>query len=336
MAAFEGANIPAGFTPTQTIFWIARNIYGNDWTDLQADLDVARFEMGQNTLFFNPQYGALTAWSTIGNSNYHGLALSVRQRFRSLSWDFNYTFSHSLDDASGLQNDISYAGSSFILNPIRQADWYANSDFDIRHVININGIYQLPFGRGHLIGSGVGKALDALIGGWRLSGIFRWNTGVPLSAPFDDARWATNWNVQSRTVLTKAVEPCVTKGNSTTAPKLFGCDTTSVYQSFRNAYPGESGQRNIFRLPSYISMDMGLGKAFSITEGTKLQLRWEVFNVTNTQRFGNLLNMDLTRTGYGLRLDPAVRNLSPPKNWSNFTGIQGTPRVMQVGARLEF
>src|SRR5205807_523909 len=90
-----------------------------DWTDLQADLDVARFEKGQNTLFFNPQYGALTAWSTIGNSNYHGLALSVRQRYRSLSWDFNYTFSHSLDDASGLQNSDSYGGASFILNPIR-------------------------------------------------------------------------------------------------------------------------------------------------------------------------------------------------------------------------
>ena len=83
---------------------------------------------------------------------------------------------------------------------------------------------------------------------------------------------------------------------------------------------------------------MGLSKSFTMpwNESQKLQLRWEVFNVTNTQRFGNTDNMDLTRTGYGLRLDPAVRNLSPPANWSNFTGIQGTPRVMQIGARFEF
>src|SRR5206468_10265661 len=68
--------IPAGFTPTQTIFWIARNFYGNDWTDLQADLDVQRFGNGDPTLFFNPQYGALSAWSTIGNSYYNGMSVS--------------------------------------------------------------------------------------------------------------------------------------------------------------------------------------------------------------------------------------------------------------------
>jgi len=55
--------------------------------------------------------------------------------------------------------------------------------------------------------------------------------------------------------------------------------------------------------------------------------------VTNTQRLGGL---DTSRTGYGLRLDPAARNLAPPSNWSNLTAIQGSPRVMQLGARFEF
>ncbi len=45
---------------------------------------------------------------------------------------------------------------------------------------------------------------------------------------------------------------------------------------------------------------------------------------------------DTSRSGYGIRLDPAVRNLAPPTNWSNFTGIRGAPRVMQVGARFVF
>jgi len=331
--------IPAGFTPTQTIFWIARNFYGNDWTDLQADLDVQRFGNGDPTLFFNPQYGALSAWSTIGNSYYNGMSVSLRQRTHGLQWDFNYTFSHSLDDSSGLQTDTGFGTASFILNPIRQHDWYANSDFDIRHLINTNAVFELPFGRGKWIGKNAGHGLNALIGGYQLSSIFRWSTGLPLSAPIDDARWATNWNVQSRTVLTRPLSPCVTKGNGSTAPKLFGCDPKAAYQSFRNAYPGESGQRNIFRLPGVIRLDAGLTKSFGMpwSEKQKLQLRWDVFNVTNTQHFGP---MDLSRSGYGIRLDPAVRNLTPPTNWSNFTDIQGGSlfgrREMQLGLRFSF
>lgn len=336
--------IPTTFTATQAVFWIARNFYSNDWTDLQADIDQMRFlQNGQNTLFFNPQYGALTAWSTVGNSTYHGLALSVRQRLgSSLIWDFNYTWSHSLDDASGLQSVGGYDDSAFILNPIRQHDMYATSDFDEKHVINVSAIYQLPFGHGKRFGSGVSRAMDALIGGWQLSGIFRWNTGLPLTAPFDDARWATNWEVQSATTLTRPLEPCITKGNATTAPKLFGCNTTFAYQSFRNAYPGETGQRNIFRLPGYNTVDMSISKSITMpyNEKHKLILRWDVFDVANHQQFGP---MDLSRTGFGMAADPLVKNLAPPPNWSNFTGIQGAGggtlsgrRIMQIGVVYSF
>ena len=69
---------------------------------------------------------------------------------------------------------------------------------------------------------------------------------------------ATNWNAQSNTVLTRPLSPCVTKGTANSATKLFGCDPTFAYQSFRNAYPGESGMRNIFRLPGYTTLDLGL------------------------------------------------------------------------------
>ncbi len=340
MNAFYGcACIPSTFTPTQAIFWIARNFYSNDWTDLQADIDVERFGNGDNTLFFNPQYGALSAWSTIGNSSYHALNFSLRQRRHNVLWDFNYTMSHSLDDASGLQADTGFSTASFILNPIRQRDWYANSAFDIRHVMNLNAIFQLPFGRGQWLGKDAGRGLNALIGGYQFSTIMRWSTGLPLSAPFDDARWATNWNVQSNTTLTRPLSTCVTKGDANTAPKLFGCDPTGAYQSFRNAFPGESGQRNIFRLPGIARIDAGLSKSFGMpwSEKQELQLRVEVFNLTNTQHFGPL---DQSRSGFGLRADPKVRNLTPPTNWSNFTDIQGGSsegrRVMQIGARFSF
>src|SRR6266446_5559173 len=98
---------------------------GNDWTDTEALIDQVLFFTGAGpTRFMQPQYGALSAWSTIGNSNYHALTASLRQRLNSLTMDFNYSFSHSLDDSSGLQSDFGFGSNNnsgpFIENPIRQ------------------------------------------------------------------------------------------------------------------------------------------------------------------------------------------------------------------------
>jgi hypothetical protein len=89
----------------------------------------------------------------------------------------------------------------------------------------------------------------------------------------------------------------------------------------------------VFRLPSYVSLDLGLSKSFGLPwgENHRFQIRWEAFNVTNTQHFGK---MDISRTGTGVTLDPSTA--TPPSNWSNFTGIQGSPRVMQFGFRYSF
>ncbi len=100
------------------------------------------------------------------------MTVTVRQRLKNLTMDFNYTYSDSLDDASGLQTAGAY-GSAFIVNPIRQHDWYGNSDFDIRHLVTASAVWQLPFG------AGMSRGLDAFIGGWQLTGIFRYNSGLP-------------------------------------------------------------------------------------------------------------------------------------------------------------
>ena len=122
----------------------------------------------------------------------------------------------------------------------------------------------------------------------------------------------------------------------TGAPKLFGgssCDIKAIYQNFRNAYPGETGPRNYLRYPGYTNVDLGLAKTFNMSEKLHLQLRWDVFNIANHQSFGLI---DGSRTGSGVARDPALRGLNAPDNWSNFTQIQGQPRVMQVGARFSF
>lgn len=336
-AYYGGAFIPTTLNQTQAIYYVAQNFYGNDWTSTQLDLD--DFSLLGPNLFYQPQYAALSAFGTIASSNYHAGTLSIRQRLSNkLTLDFNYTLSHSTDDASGLQTSGGY-GAAFILNPLRQQQSYANSDFDIRHVINANGIYQLPFGKGQPWLNSAPGFVQQLLGGWQLSGIFRWNTGLPISTPFDDARWATNWNVQSNTTRLRSFETCPDRGGLR-PPNLFGCDRTNIYRSFRGARPGETGERNTLRLPGYWVIDTGLGKSFDMpwSERHKFQIRWETFNLTNTQHMGGIAG---GRSGYGLALDTfRVRSNgsqpSPPSSWGNFVSIQGTPRVMQFLLRYEF
>lgn len=306
-----------------------------DYTFIQLIIDDAtEFGLSGNpgrfpNMFYHPQYGAFSAFGTFANSDYHGGTLSFRQRLgTTLSYDFNYTFSKSLDDVSGLQTDGSYGGQ-FLLNPLRQRDSYALSDFDTKHVINANFLFDLPFGKGKKFLGGINSFADAVVGGWSLRGIVRWNTGQPLSAPFDQAQWATNWNVQSNGTRIRPV-----LGRAVRNTQNFFASPAQAMNSFRNARPGETGERNTFRLPGYSAVDLGLSKAFKTPwgENHKFQFRWEVFNVLNKQYF----NADnFTRTTYGLPED-AETATAPATFGKIFSSIQGNPRRMQFGFRYSF
>ena len=315
----------------------------NDWTDVQADVDNAlAFTANTNgdptaMRFMQPQFGSLSAWSSIGNSNYNALTFSYRQRLKELTLDFNYTFAHSLDDASGLQSEGAYGNNSggngaFIVNSLRQRENYASSDFDVKHSINADFIWQVPVGRGQTFMPNAGKFADALFGGWQLSSIFRWNTGLPTGAsPFDESQWATSWEVQSNVTPLSPLHSCPSKPKDS-APKIIGtdCNLTAVYQNFRNAYPGETGPRNYLRYPGYFDVDLGLSKSFKMPwEGHTLALRWDVFNVTNTQSLTGIVDFSVTA-------DPKLTNSTPPPDWGNLFQVQGQPRVMQIGARYSF
>jgi hypothetical protein len=310
-----------------------------DYTFLQSFLDdqpVARF----NNTFFHPQYAALSAFSTIARSNFHSGQFSLRHRFRNdAAFDFNYTLSHSLDNASGLQSAGAY-GAGFIVNALDPDLNYANSDFDVRHVINANWLVSLPVGRGRRIGNGMNSFLNAVIGGWQTTGIFRWNSGLPTGEPFQADRWATNWNVQSNMVRVCNAQSSPT---STGSANLFR-DPNAVFRCFREPRAGEVGDRNILRGQGYISLDLGLSKNFPMPwEGHNLQFRWEVFNVTNTQRFANA-----SLQGFGLPPDPFLPDadsgaaLTAPSDFGKYTATQ-TPlnepragRVMQFALRYTF
>ncbi len=279
-----------------------------------------------NNIFIHPQYATFAAYSTIGTSWYDAFQFSLRKRFsHGLSFDVNYTFSHSLDTASGNEASGSITGLNY-LNPLSAKANKGNSDFDVRHLINANYIYELPFGKGKSLFGSANKVANAFIGGWTLTGIVRWNTGFPTGEPFDDARWATNWNVQSNVVRLRPLYSSPTKTGVGGVPNLFG-DPTFAFQSFRNARPGEPGDRNLLRDPGFTSVDMGLYKSFGVTEHSKLTFRFEVFNVSNTQSLTGVSN-------FGVGLDPYLK--TPSSGFGKLTAIQGEPRVVQFALRFDF
>lgn len=329
LAGMQKALCPSCTSSTQAVYADALG-NTNDWTTTMLDMENLSI-LGPHA-FYQPQYGALTTWGTYAYSNYHALAASYRQRMRDLILDFNYTYSHSLDDASGLQAAVAYSNSALILNPFRPQDNYTASDFDMRHMINISSVWQLPFGNGKHFANSAHGFVEQVIGGWQLSNIFRWNTGIPLGVPYDAAEWSTNWEVQSYTNIT---QPIPINGCSTrlvAVPQYFGACEPQAFLSFRNSYPGETGLRNYLRYPHFVNLDMGLGKTWKMfyNENHSLQFRWEVFNVTNTQEF---LGLDFSRSGWGI----SPGSTSPPPNFGNWTTVNPlSARVMQVGLRYSF
>ena len=130
-------------------------------------------------LGFSSQFATNAYITNLGSSNYHGMLVSLQRRFaHGLKFDLNYTWSHSIDNQSSVANTV-FGGLICDLNNLRVCR--GNSDFDIRHLVNANWIYELPFGKGRLLGNGVNKWVDGFIGGWTFSGIYTYRSGLPFS-----------------------------------------------------------------------------------------------------------------------------------------------------------
>ena len=279
-----------------------------------------------NNIFIHPQYATFAAYSTLGSSWYNAFQFSLRKRFQQgLSFDVNYTYSHSLDTASGNESSGGITGVN-IQNPLRLDSNRGNSNFDIRHLVNANFIYELPFGKGKAFLGGASRGVNALVGGWTFTGIVRYNTGLPVGEPGDDSRWATNWNITARGVRIRELFSSPVKNGTGGVPNLFS-DPTFAYQSFRNARPGEGGDRNLLRYPGYANLDFGLYKSFTFKETHKITGRFEVFNVANHQSLTGV-------TSLSLALDPNLK--TPSTSFGKLGAIQGAPRVVQFAIRYDF
>jgi outer membrane receptor protein involved in Fe transport len=125
-----------------------------------------------------PGLGRDIASANSGVSNYNGLQTKLQKRLsHGLDFLATYTLSHALDDSL---SPIEPGASQREFNLIPQTQEYANSIFDVRHRVTLNGSYTLPFGVGqaYVFGS---RALDLAAGGWALSFTFTAQTGNPFS-----------------------------------------------------------------------------------------------------------------------------------------------------------
>ncbi len=221
-------------TPTQNAFLIvARDGFDIlDWTFFQLLLDDDAIVPNA---FFHPQYAALSVFSTMAQSDYDAYTFTVRERFRdTLTFDLNYTWSKSFDWASGGAGDSDTDSFAAILNSIRPDATRSVSNFDHSHILNSHWLWNVPVGRGHNWGSGLSRGADAVLGGWKLNGRFRWNSGRAHDSPYEASRWATNWNVPSngtsirdpRAQPRKSGDPCLTSYH-----KLVGSEVPEKWEA---------------------------------------------------------------------------------------------------------
>jgi hypothetical protein len=320
------------YTATQAMYDMYSCFAGNETTGLfVADLLclpacsqlAGQPAGGQPFNFFDNQWSSLYAWRSVGNSNYHAAQFSLRHVMtHGLQFDLNYTFSKSIDVGSNAERINQFEGGGFasqIINSWSPKQLRAVSDFDTRHQINANWVYELPFGRGKAYASGMSRWSDAIVGGWQFSGLLRWSSGLPFTVGPGLGFWATNWELTSSAVM-NGPRPKTGTFNVNGQPNVFKDPATGI-QSFRFAFPGESGQRNELRGPGIFGLDTGLGKSWKIAESQALKFTWEVFNATNSVRF-----------------DAASANLTlaNSSSFGNYIKTLSEKRVMQFSLRYSF
>ncbi len=272
--------------------------------------------------FFNPQYSSLYGWRSNTNANYHAMQVNFRHPMsHGVQFDFNYTFSKSIDISSDATRIGAWGGlGGQIINSWQPNAMRAVSDYDAKHQFNANWIAELPFGRGKQLAGNASRALDAVIGGWQLSGLFRLTSGLPLNV-FGGFNWPTNWQLGGNAFLTGPVQTGSFKNPDGTV-SLFKNGPAAI-SSFTAPFPGDSGARNQVRGDGFSNIDLGLAKRWRMpwSERQSLQLRWEVFNVTNSTRFD---------------VQSIAPELDISSTFGNYTGLLTNPRVMQFALRFEF
>src|SRR4030095_5041004 len=171
-----------------------------------------------------------------------------------------------------------------IQNIFNVKEFRGSSDFDIRHNISANYLFALPIRKNKTLFRNASSWLDGIIGGWQISSVMRYRTGLPTTVAGNLAYNANYW-LSSLAIRTKPIQTGVTfdqNGN----PSIFG--NTNAADNFADELPGHTGTRAAVRLAPFFNADFIVQKTFKLPkEGQRLNFRAEAFNAFNTVNFTN-------------------------------------------------
>ena len=267
-----------------------------------------------------PQYSGVTdLWGDVGNSNYNSLQVYVNKRLsHGLTFNFNYTWAKAFDDTGS--NMI--AAQTFALGSAY--NWKNEKAVTQMpgHAVNLLTVYQLPFGKGRMFGSGNG-IVEGVAGGWQVSGIATYRSGIPLgtigascnlpNAGGCFASYNPNFTGPVRINggwgsgdLLGSNPPAFLDKNAFTSPAPFTYGNTPR--------TGVGGIQN----PSTYNVDVNLRREFGIYENLKVIFQADAFNVFNLVTF-SAPSTNITSANFG-----------------KISGQSNGPRILQLSARIVF
>jgi hypothetical protein len=249
------------------------------------------------------QFGNITMTRNDLVSVYHSLQTSFRKRFSAgLTFNVNYAWAHTLDEG-GL------AFGSAAQDDSNPRDAYGNADFDVRHVLQFDYIYQIPTSS---------KLPAAIFKGWQINGLTQMRSGLSVNVTCGcDSMQIGSASARANIVPNAAQRPSnVDIPNAQINIAAFTAPPTGTW--------GNAG-RNILKGPAAFNWDFSIFKDFRVTEKRFIQFRAEMYNLFNTPQFGT----------------PGA-NLSAPVNFGRSTGTIttvsgfGTNRQIQLALRYMF
>jgi hypothetical protein len=263
-----------------------QNALGNMALRLEQTTTAARMRPNQ-------QFGQILYLDNGADSIYHGLQTTFRKRFDNAGvlMSGSYTLSKAIDNLSIDPVAATAGGGLTTTNARTPVDGRnydnerARADFDQRHVINLSGIYELPFGKGKPILGNARGPVNMIVGNWSINGIFTYQSGEPFTVR---SGFLTANNVsQSRAALAPGVTS-YPKAKLQEKPGTLGPVLFLDASQFAVPAPGQLGiGRNVFQGPIFWNLDLSAAKAFQINERFKLTFRAEAFNALNHPNFRN-------------------------------------------------
>jgi hypothetical protein len=278
----------------------------------------------------NGNFAEVTQVYSGASSNYNGLILSAIRRTKSLTVQFNYAYSHALDEVSnGGFNGFS-GNAVFQINPFNLAQNYGNADYDTRHYINGSYVYTLPYYGGPRV----------VTDGWEVAGTVFHSNGLPFSVTDGGTgQFLGNYNSANggNNLLAQQLVPHVgtsCSGGSHVYIPTGGGTPCAITTEFGPASDFGQQSRNQIFGPHYTDFDFTVNKAFGIPkwESAHLKLGFQFFNIFNHPNFAQPVH-DVSSGYNGL----VFGTVNPPTSiLGSFLGGDASPRLIQTKIAFTF